>query len=142
MTAKETYQIWAPSKTKWTDWVRPVPFIGIDHPEQIHELIDYEIPSINYIKEVKNNTAIIIDINGIDSIKEGIALAKIGYRPIPIFNGTNPPAKTLSTTENPKKSYCLTIPITANATNKSAMNYTNVSRKNMTGNTAKTFLWI
>ena len=58
MTAKETYQIWAPSKTKWTDWVRPVPFIGIDHPEQIHELIDYEIPSINYIKEVKNNTAI------------------------------------------------------------------------------------
>ena len=100
MTAKETYQMWAPSKTKWTDWVRPVPFIGIDHPEQIHELIDYEIPSINYIKEVKNNTAIIIDIDGIDSIKEGIALAKIGYRPIPIFNGTNPPAKTLSTTNN------------------------------------------
>lgn len=100
MNAKEIYKIWAPNNTKWTDWVRPVPFIGIDHPQENHEIIDYEIPIINYVNELKNNIAIIIDIDGINSIKEGIALAQIGYRPIPIFNGTNPPKKTTSTTNN------------------------------------------
>lgn len=97
MTNKEVYKIWAPYHKKWTNWVRPVPFIYLD--ENINEFIDYNIPHINYLSEILDNTAIIIDINGIDSIKEGIELAKIGYRPIPIFNGTSP-NKALSTTNN------------------------------------------
>ena len=35
-----------------------------------------------------------------DGIKEGIALAHLGYRPIPIFNGTNPSIGVSSTTNN------------------------------------------
>lgn len=100
MTNKEIYKIWAPEKKRWVDWVRPVPFINIDDSSSRKEFIDYRIPSINYLKEVLNDTALIIDIPGIDSIKEGIALAKLGYRPIPIFNGTDPPIGTISTTNN------------------------------------------
>ena len=100
MTNKEIYKIWAPDKKRWVDWVRPVPFINIDDSSSRKEFIDYRIPSINYLKEVLNDTALIIDIPGIDSIKEGIALARLGYRPIPIFNGTNPPIGTISTTNN------------------------------------------
>lgn len=100
MTNKEIYKIWAPDKKRWVNWVRPVPFINIDDSSSRKEFIDYRIPSINYLKEVLNDTALIIDIPGIDSIKEGIALAKLGYRPIPIFNGTDPPIGTISTTNN------------------------------------------
>lgn len=100
MTNKEIYKIWAPDKKRWVDWVRPVPFINIDDSSSRKEFIDYRIPSINYLKEVLNDTALIIDIPGIDSIKEGISLAKLGYRPIPIFNGTDPPIGTISTTNN------------------------------------------
>ncbi len=100
MTNKEIYKIWAPDKKRWVDWVRPVPFINIDDSSSRKEFIDYRIPSINYLKELLNDTALIIDIPGIDSIKEGIALAKLGYRPIPIFNGTDPPIGTISTTNN------------------------------------------
>lgn len=100
MTNKEIYKIWAPDKKRWGDWVRPVPFINIDDSSSRKEFIDYRIPSINYLKELLNDTALIIDIPGIDSIKEGIALAKLGYRPIPIFNGTDPPIGTISTTNN------------------------------------------
>ena len=100
MTNKEIYKIWAPDKKRWVDWVRPVPFINIDDSSSRKEFIDYRIPSINYLKEVLNDTALIIDIPGIDSIKEGIALARLGYRPIPIFNGTDPPIGTISTTNN------------------------------------------
>lgn len=100
MDRKDIFKIWAPFGKKWVDWVRPVPFIGIDINKSTNYFIDYDIPSINYIKEVKKDTAIIIDIDGVESIKEGIALANMGYRPIPVFNGTNPSEKSKSTTDN------------------------------------------
>lgn len=100
MTGKEVYKKWAPTGKRWVDWVRPVPFIGIDNPYQVHEFIDDSIPKIFYINNLSKDTAIIIDIEGVDSIKEGIALAHLGYRPIPIFNGTNPSIGVSSTTNN------------------------------------------
>ena len=100
MTGKEVYKKWAPTGKRWVDWVRPVPFIGIDTPYQVYEFIDDSIPKIFYINNLSKDTAIIIDIEGVDSIKEGIALAHLGYRPIPIFNGTNPSIGVSSTTNN------------------------------------------
>ena len=100
MTGKEVYKKWAPTGKRWVDWVRPVPFIGIDNLYQVHEFIDDSIPKIFYINNLSKDTAIIIDIEGVDSIKEGIALAHLGYRPIPIFNGTNPSIGVSSTTNN------------------------------------------
>ena len=100
MTGKEVYKKWAPTGKRWVDWVRPVPFIGIDSPYQVHEFIDDSIPKIFYVNNLSKDTAIIIDIEGVDSIKEGIALAHLGYRPIPIFNGTNPSIGVSSTTNN------------------------------------------
>ena len=49
---------------------------------------NFDIPKINYINELKENVAIIADLPEHYSINEGIALAKLGYRPIPVFNGT------------------------------------------------------
>lgn len=97
---KEIYKVWAPIGNKWADWVRPVPFIGLDFSKEFCEFVDYTIPSINYLCELNKDTAIIVDINGVDSIKEGISLARLGYRPIPIFNGTNPTLGSISTTNN------------------------------------------
>lgn len=99
MSGKETFKIWAPYGIKWTDWVRPVPFIAIDNNLN-NEFYDFSIPSINYINSLKRDTAFIIDLPSYNSIKEGIALAKLGYRPIPIFNGTNEQLGVISTTNN------------------------------------------
>ena len=100
MNRKEIYKIWAFRDGKWSTWVRPVPFVGIDSSYQNHEWIDYIIPTIHYLPGYQSDTAIILDIDGIDSIKEGIALAKLGYCPVPIFNGTNPQQGTKGTTDN------------------------------------------
>lgn len=96
----DIYKVWAPVNVIWSNWVRPVSFIELDIPKSRSEFIDYEIPSVNYLKEIEDNTAIILDESGIDSIKEGIALSLLGYRPIPIFNGTNPNYGVVSTTDN------------------------------------------
>lgn len=100
MTGKELYRIWAPTNKRWVEWVRPVPFIHMDHPSSFYEVIDEELPEIYYLKETTKDTAIFVDFDGARSIEEGIALAKRGFRPIPIFNGTNPNFGTKATTNN------------------------------------------
>lgn len=89
MNAKEVYKVWARSSI-WSGWVRPVPFIDIDKDYKPDAILDFTIPEIYYVDSYQQNEAIFIDIDGPSSIKEGIALAQKGYRPIPIFNGTNP----------------------------------------------------
>ena len=100
MLGKEIYKIWAPYGCKWVEWVRPVPFVGMNIDKEINEFIDYGISDIKYIDNLINDTAIIVDIVGVDSIKEGISLARFGYRPIPLFNGNIPMIGSAATTNN------------------------------------------
>ena len=101
MTGKEVYKIWAPSNAKWTDWVRPVPFVQIDDEDfKVYKTGDFSIPKINYISELMKDTAIIVDLPEHYSINEGIALAKIGYRPVPVFNGTAQTKGSKATVDN------------------------------------------
>lgn len=100
MRGKEVYKIWASKESKWTPWIRPVPFIAIDNDSKIYDLEEFYIPNINYIDKVVSDTAIIIDLPGNESIKEGIGLAKLGYRPVPIYNGTNEQEGAIATVNN------------------------------------------
>lgn len=88
MTGKEIFQIWAPAGKKWVDWVRPVPFVGMKEYSKNYNFSNFTIQPIEYLNENCTDAAIIVDLPGVESVKEGIALAKAGFRPIPIFNGT------------------------------------------------------
>lgn len=88
MTGKEIFRIWAPTGKKWVDWVRPVPFVEMNEHSKNYNLTIYEIPAIDFFHEKFIGAAIIVDLPGAESVMEGLALAKLGYRPIPIFNGT------------------------------------------------------
>ncbi len=99
MTGKEIYKIWAPTNDKWVDWVRPVPFIAINDNLESYKTPDLSNSNINCINK-DENTAIIVDLPGLESIKEGIALAKIGFRPIPVYNGTIEQDGAKATTDN------------------------------------------
>ena len=88
MTGKEAYRIWAPAGCKWTDWVRPVPFMAAGDVSRIYCDSDYAVPAAEYIDANNTGAAVSVDLPGAESVKEGIALAKAGYRPVPIYNGT------------------------------------------------------
>ena len=100
MTGKDIFKIWAPAGAKWVDWVRPVPFVSIDNDLKIYDLGNFIIPKINYIEKVSLDTAVIVDLSGNEGIKEGLALAKLGFRPIPIYNGTNEQQGAIATVNN------------------------------------------
>ncbi len=88
MTDKEVYRIWAPERKTWVDWVRPVPFIKMSDDVKQYAFSEIEIPVSQFAASEYLYTAIIVDLPGVESVKEGIALAKAGYRPIPVYNGT------------------------------------------------------
>lgn len=88
MTAKEIFQIWAPIGKKWVDWVRPVPFVEMNDYSKNYSFSNLSIQTIDCIDTNCDDTAVIVDLPGVESVKTGLALAKAGFRPIPIFNGT------------------------------------------------------
>lgn len=100
MTGRDIFKIWAPVGAKWVDWVRPVPFVAIKESFKFYEISNFTIPNINYINELSKDTAIIVDLPGNESIKEGLGLAKLRFRPIPIYNGTNEQQGAMATVDN------------------------------------------
>lgn len=100
MIGKDIFKIWAPIGAKWIDWVRPVLFIAINYSYKPNAIINFTIPDINYINELPENTAIFLDLPSHDSVEEGLALAKFGFRPIPLYNGTNEQHGSMALVDN------------------------------------------
>ena len=98
MIGKEIYKIYAPNDAKWTEWVRPVPFVAIDtyNRKPVSNWLDRKVL---FFDQYEENTAIFIDLPGKESIELGISLAHIGYRPIPLFNGTDEQKDSQATTD-------------------------------------------
>lgn len=107
MTSKEIFKIWAPDGKKWVDWVRPVPFVGINEIPNNHVFYDMTVPAIEIPVEDKEATAFIVDLPGVESVTAGIALAKAGFRPIPIYNGTMEQTDARATVDNQSVSEAL-----------------------------------
>ncbi len=84
----ELYKIYAPQNAKWVEWVRPVPFVAIKTYGR-KPIVKLNERKQFFLNEYKKDVAIFVDLLGAESIELGIELSKIGYRPIPIFNGTD-----------------------------------------------------
>ena len=88
MMNKELYQIWAPIEAdKWTRFAKPALFIHVDDFSFLNSNVHVsDIPF--QIKQLDHNkTMIIVDLPGEASVQSGLGLAKIGYRPVPLYNG-------------------------------------------------------
>ncbi|MBR4084839.1 MAG: glutathionylspermidine synthase family protein [Lachnospiraceae bacterium] len=94
------YDIWAPVGKKWVDWVRPVPFLEIEHYTKGYSMSDRAIPEITCVDGETRDTAVIVDLPGGESVVRGLGLAKKGFRPVPVFNGTLEQEKARATVDN------------------------------------------
>lgn len=98
MNGEEIYKIYAPIDAKWTEWIRPVPFVAISTYNRT-PAINWIDRKITFLNQYEPGTAIFVDLPGEESIELGIALAYLGYRPIPIFNGTDEQEGSKATTD-------------------------------------------
>jgi len=79
----EAYKAWAPTDAMWTEWAKPVLFANMSL--QGRKLP--HIPALPWLTRLDVDTAIIADLPGKEGVLAGLALARLGYRPVPLYNG-------------------------------------------------------
>ena len=82
MTNIEAYKIWAPDGVLWSEWAKPVMFANMTSVN-----FPLEIPNVSWLGFLNQDTAIIVDLPKEKGVLESLALAQIGYRPVPLYNG-------------------------------------------------------
>jgi len=85
-TSLETYKIWAPEDSIWSQWAKPVLFAREPLAYRSHKL---EIPDVKWINSADRSTMVIVDLPRHSGVIESLGLARIGYRPVPLYNGVN-----------------------------------------------------
>lgn len=84
------FEIWAPPGGRWSPWVKPILFAGLD----ASALQATEVSGSDARAQVPGTdaeTALVIDLPGPEALETGLALAKRGHRPVPLFNGVPGP---------------------------------------------------
>jgi hypothetical protein len=91
MTGQELFKTWAPNDSTWSQWVSPALFAQIACTEGA-AAVRVDAPAPTWPGEKASpESAVIIDLPGADSIRLAMALAKLGYRPVPIINASPGP---------------------------------------------------
>jgi hypothetical protein len=99
MKGSELFEAWAPPGSVWSRWAKPVLFaeagprlpISGDNAaapaaESAPEPASLRMPLDRY-------TAVVVDLPGAESVRIGLALAREGFLPVPLFNcGVHPAA--------------------------------------------------
>src|SRR4051812_18056461 len=89
MTSDEIWEIWAPSDGPWSRWIKPVLFAWMrDHPALpgLPELAPEWEFSWLPASVAAGPVALILDLPGAEGVAASLALAKSGYRSVPLYN--------------------------------------------------------
>jgi len=84
MTKESIYKIWAPTEGLWSPWVKPVLFSFMDGPFANTFASEARL-DLSWAPAPKE-TAIVVDLPGAEAVRWGMQFARLGYRPIPLFN--------------------------------------------------------
>jgi len=88
------YKIWAPDKSLWSEWAKPVLFASASSNEMLADTATMDLPQVNWLTNRNYNTMIIVDLPGKLGVEEGLGLAALGYQPVPLYNGVAGPMNT------------------------------------------------
>jgi hypothetical protein len=90
MDRRRLFEIWAPPHGRWSPWAKPVLFAHLDAAEGLPHI---DIPEIRLPSDRAKaaGTGIVVDLPGLESIGLGLELARLGFRPVPLFNACPKP---------------------------------------------------
>jgi hypothetical protein len=96
MDSEAAYATWAPERSPWSPWVKPILFASVpswDDPggPELDGLL--EPP---WLAGADRSAAFVVDLPGAECVRFGVALARRGWRPVPLFNALpGPPGATM-----------------------------------------------
>ena len=85
MNRESLFELWAPPASPWSCWAKPVLFAEMDAVIVAPAARMEVLPEVGIRTEA--GTAVVVDLPGAASVQTGLALARNGYRPVPLFNG-------------------------------------------------------
>lgn len=88
MTPTELFDIWAPPSCTWSKWAKPILFAELAAVAPPATAAD-SLPHLD--ARASGGRAIVVDLPAELSVKAGLALAGMGYRPVPLYNGNRGP---------------------------------------------------
>jgi hypothetical protein len=80
------YREWAPSGDPWSPWVKPSLFATITSTGPPLPWEEWQRIDTFWARAMMSQTAIVVDLPGIESLHTALALAREGYRPVPLYN--------------------------------------------------------
>jgi hypothetical protein len=90
MNNEECFAIWAPDGNVWSQWAKPVTFTQIARSAHFErEPVQWECAIELRNVPSAGRVALVVDVPGEDAVRLGVGLARIGYRPVPLFNATS-----------------------------------------------------
>lgn len=95
ISSEDCFRIWAPDGSAWSEWAKPVVFstptgtLPTDLPSPSSPLV---LPGV---RDSGGHAAIIVELPGVEAVQVGLALAERGFRPVPLFNGTQGPSPVI-----------------------------------------------
>lgn len=88
MNPSELFDIWAPLWALWSRWAKPVLFAESSGGPPLAMEMEV-LPKLDFSRH--DDLALVVDLPSAESVKTGLALAELGYRPVPLFNGARGP---------------------------------------------------
>jgi len=82
------FEIWAPPDAAFSPWAKPVLFTQMDLWRVTHGSEEHPLPDQPWGEAADGRSALVLDLPGADSVWHALALARRGYRPVPLFNGS------------------------------------------------------
>lgn len=82
------FEIWAPPNAVFSPWAKPLLFAQMDTGRAVPPA-DHAPPAQPWAGALDARTAVILDLPGDDAVRHAAALATLGHRPVPLFNGSD-----------------------------------------------------
>jgi hypothetical protein len=87
LTNEQCYEIWAPDDGLWSAWAKPVLFAEAPPARPGDGSPTEAAPEPARLPDARRDRAVVVDLPGAESVLTGIALARRGFRPVPLYNG-------------------------------------------------------
>jgi hypothetical protein len=85
MTKEEIYSVWVPDSSLWSRWAKPVLFAHLDSALSNIPVTD-TLADMSWVPPAAEKVAFVLDLPGAAGVVNGLALAGLGYRPVPLYN--------------------------------------------------------
>lgn len=96
MDKEEIYRAWTPERSPWSRWVKAVLFAAMDAP--LAPGAKQADPAASWPEA--RDTVLVIDLPGADGVAAGLAAARDGYQPVPLYNALPAPMYELLQVED------------------------------------------